>query len=123
MVSSSFGVLAGIALLFIAPEVRSVAIVAGGIAGFLASRGLLKRRNWARLSYIGVMGLAIAKGVIKVIVIPVEFRGMALMGAAAVALINGLIIAKLCSGEVREEFEAADQDDSAAEFARRSIKS
>lgn len=104
-------------------------LLAGGIMGLIASVGLLRRRNWARLSFIGVQAYAILNGFANVVSQPAvvatrlsasglsaddasaalaSARSAMLVAAVVFTLINALVIAKLCSRRVRDEFEAAE---------------
>jgi len=83
-----------------------ITALAGPPVTLVASLGLRQRRDWARKSYIGVLGL----GMLRVLVALPWSGSLATTGVLALITIAipGLIIAKLCSHDVREEFGAAE---------------
>ena len=88
------------------------------LIALVASIGLLKRRNWARLVFIGLMALGIiwnlASPILQLIVlrgIPGQFELMrsiiqiiSVIYALAFCLLFGWIIVRLMSAKVRSEF-------------------
>ena len=82
----------------------SLLLALEALLALVAAVGLLARRNWARLSYIGLM-------TITVLNIAVQYRHLigspsALLSGALVGGFAALIIAHLCSRAVRAEFNA-----------------
>lgn len=130
IVSGCMATLGGVVLMAAGPAgIRSGGILASGVMGLAAALGLRRRRHWARLSFIGVQALTIAQSLITVVSsqsrmmeqliasgLPAEearslaatARNTSLVFALVFAVINGLIIAKLCSPEVRQEFDEAE---------------
>jgi hypothetical protein len=129
MISGCLALFGGGAVAMMQPSLQTVGMAAGGVMAVAAAWGLLKRKNWARLSFIGVQALAIAQAFYRIAVIPRDLsarmtamgltaedvrasvataRSAALVFAVIFTIINGLIIAKLCSPRVREEFEEQD---------------
>lgn len=74
----------------------------GSAALLVAAIGLRNRKNWARLAYIAAAVGGIANFAIRLIQYGWGSTGL------AVVVLNGLIIAKLCSRSVREEFGALE---------------
>jgi hypothetical protein len=127
IVSGCFATLSGVLIVRESPHLSSFGILAGGIMAVVAGLGLRRRRNWARLSFIAVQALAIVQSFARLVSQPaiierqLSSSGVSAADAKAAAatlptmflvmtlafsLINALIIAKLCSRRVREEFEA-----------------
>jgi len=73
----------------------------GSVALLVAAIGLRNRKNWARLAYIAAAVGGIANFAIRRIM-----YGWG--GVPLDVVLYGLIIAKLCSRSVREEFEALE---------------
>jgi len=128
IIGGAFGTLVGLGILAFSPTLTALWILLGAVAGLICSLGLRQRRNWARLSFIGVQVYGILNVVVTAVRGPVPagalrdagvsaaqarevmsmMRGAALAGYAVYVLINLLIIAKLCSRQIREEFGVAD---------------
>lgn len=127
--SGCMATLGGVMMVLANGNLTAFGLLAGGIMGLIASVGLLRRRNWARLSFIGVQAYAILNGFANVVSQPAvvatrlsssglsaddasaalaSARSAMLVAAVVFTLINGLVIAKLCSRRVRAEFEAAE---------------
>ena len=124
-----FATFGGLMMLAMQPSLTAVSVLVGGVFGLVAAFALRRRRNWARLSFIGVQAYAILGSIVNVIRQPAQIAarltstGMSAEDARAAAsasrtpmmvvalifgVINILIIAKLCSRDVRAEFDALE---------------
>ena len=108
-----------------APWSFTAAWVAGGLIAIAASVGLVRRMEWARRSFLGVQVFAIATALYRFAVLPSvlmrasgdpsgvtrewagNMRGAMLPYTIVFIVINLLVIAKLTSRGVLEEFDAA----------------
>ncbi len=121
-----------VALVAVLCVLASAVMLATGI-------GLLRRREWARVATIWVLAVGVLSAFAGLFTRPFTLppsalpaslpdstraliegqmnqaaQGMhvaALLGALVLAAVNGLVILKLASAGVREEFETADPDD------------
>jgi hypothetical protein len=112
-VVSWLGILSGAGITFAAVTtialdhagIGLLAALAGGVMAMIAGAGLNQREEWARQGFIFVQAYGILAALIDVV------RGPtigALLGLAVGLAINGWIIAKLRSPEVRAEFDASE---------------
>jgi hypothetical protein len=101
-------------------------------ATFASAIGLLKRKNWARILFVGIMGLGILWNVVGIVFMALFFQSMPPVSAGAPSAgagnfevmwtimlgfnllmvagfvwLFGWIIKRLLSEEVRREFSAA----------------
>lgn len=95
----------GVAMVSARLELASISTLGGGVMALVAAIGLKRRRNWARLSYIGVQVIGIVR-ILTLALAQSQARSAVFTGVLVYALINGLIIAYLCSPSVLEEFDA-----------------
>ena len=95
----------GVAMVSARLELASISTLGGGVMALVAAIGLKRRRNWARLSYIGVQVIGIVR-ILTLALAQSQARTAVFTGVLVYALINGLIIAYLCSPSVLEEFDA-----------------
>jgi hypothetical protein len=134
IVSGALATLGFCSFLLSQPGIAAVVGFLSGAATLATSVGLRKRREWARLGFIGILGYSIAMSFVGVWSLRMPnlsemaaaggapppgisqeqldalasaMRPAALVGALVVGFINALIIAKLCTRRVREEFGAA----------------
>lgn len=118
-VCSGLLTLTGAGMLFGTGGIFRIGYLLGGVAAIVASIGLIRRKEWARRSFIGVQALAIAGALYRhFILIPRIMRQVDPDAAGqgfsfwlptytvVFILINVLIIVKLSSRRVREEFDA-----------------
>ena len=68
-----------------------------------AAIGLHQRRDWARWFYIVILALGIANFAVRFVLH--GGRGLGLIIVSMGVLLNGLLIARLCSRPVRAEFQ------------------
>lgn len=113
IISGILATLGGLMMLAVTPGMRPVVTLAGGVMALAAAIGLRRRRNWARLGFIAVLALSVVNGLInafRVSGVPdinaAEVRNYYLAWVLGFGVINGLIIAKLCTARVRAEFDA-----------------
>jgi hypothetical protein len=93
-------------------------MLVGSVATLITSIGLLRRREWARVAVMWFLGLSAVTALAGLIVrwhsqlgtVGSEFRVAMVVIFALLMIVYGLIIAKLSSARVREEFDAADDD-------------
>jgi energy-converting hydrogenase Eha subunit C len=136
LVSGCFAVLGGAATVLVRPSLQSAAMLAGGVAAIVTAWGLRKRLEWARQGIMAVCVYAAASGFVSAAMvrqnmerqlssrlgqgtagqIPKEqldeiadrVKPIAMASAVVFAIIDGLILLKMRSPGVREEFDAAD---------------
>lgn len=89
---------------------RLLAALAGGILAMIAGAGLNQREEWARQGFMFVQAYGMVGTLINFVTGPMHIG--ALVALVIVLAINGWILAKLRSPEVRAEFE--DSEDEAA---------
>ncbi len=124
IVSGVLGTIASGMVALSAPDLATILWLASAVAGLVTSIGLLVRREWARRGLIAVLGYTVAMGFLQVIIVPLPaqlagqvpddvlqearagVRAAMLASALVFGAINGLIIAKLCTRRVREEFDS-----------------
>ena len=93
----------GIAAMFVSGTgLPPVGRLLGAPAALAAAIGLRNRRNWARLSYIGVTGLGFVATPFTVI--RAQLPPAVWFALVPVLAVQGFIVYKLCSRDVREEF-------------------
>jgi hypothetical protein len=93
-------------------------MLVGSVVSLLTSIGLLRRREWARVAVVWFLGLSAVTAFAGLVVqwrseldaVASELRVAMVVMFVLLAAVNGLIIAKLSSARIREEFEAADED-------------
>jgi hypothetical protein len=91
-------------------------MLVGSAAMLITSIGLLRRHEWARVAYVWLLGCSAVTGLAALLVrgnAEVATFGSGLhvatvTGLAAMMIVYGLIIAKLTTARVREEFDAAE---------------
>jgi len=133
IVSGALTTLGSCPFLLSRPSIAAVVGFLSGAATLATSIGLKQRREWARLGFIGILGYSIAMGFggawrlrmpslseiaaaggapppgisqEQLDALASSMRPAVLVGALLVGLINALIIARLCTRRVREEFGA-----------------
>ena len=74
------------------------------VLALIASIGLLRRRNWGRIIFIGYLILGIAWS-IALIVFPQFLAGASIGFPIAFTLLFAWVIAKLVSADIRREFQ------------------
>lgn len=101
------------------------AFLVGSCATFISSIGLLKRKNWGRIIFIGIMSLGIASNVFALVLQELMMRPMlempdppgsnfgvvmtiarvvSVLAVLGVSIFYGWIIKKLASRKIRQEF-------------------
>src|SRR5262245_33330114 len=95
--SGVMGTAGAAAMVFTSAANPPIGYLIGAPMGLVAAIGLLKRKNWARVGYIGAFGLGIATMLVTMVtndrlgyIMPLAWCG-----------ISGLLIAKLCSRKVK----------------------
>ena len=108
VVSGAIGVVHGFGSMLASPTLSHIDLVVGSVGALVAGLGLRRRRNWARLSVIGVSAYAIASFVVSGIYWTGAVRSSHMpvfwFYLGCFALVEVLIILKLCSRGVRLEF-------------------
>lgn len=124
IVSGVMGSVTGCLFVVTEPGLSSLVLLLSAVASLVTSLGLRERREWARRGLIAVLGYAIVMGCYGALRTPLP-QGLAAQlppdelaamtttmrramvgGAVIIGLVNGLIIARLCSRRVRREFGA-----------------
>jgi hypothetical protein len=108
------GIIAGIlgcvsvALLFLSPRPMPLNLTLGAPIGLAVAIGLRMRLEWARRGYIAAMAFGALSFAVRALR-EVQTSPSILVALLVSLAFYGLIIAKLCSRGVREEFDAASE--------------
>lgn len=124
ILSGVWGCVMAVSLVVMSPSVAALLWLATSAAGLVTSLGLRERREWARRGLIAVLGYTTVMSFVGIlrVELPASIagqvdqatleeaaaaaRGALFAGAVVLSLINGVIIAKLCTARVRAEFDA-----------------
>jgi hypothetical protein len=83
------------------------AFLAISATSFVAAVGLLRRKNWARLITVGILGLGFLWSLGSIVTQQIMFSSIGIATAIGLSVLCAWLIKRLLSGPVRAEFQRA----------------